>query len=78
MRRQLFDQLGGFSESYSAECQDIDLCLRAHRLGYATRVENLGQVVHLENATRPKGEENWSDRRLFMRRWSSYLEAHFL
>lgn len=78
IRRSLFDRIGGFVENYEKECQDVDLCLQAHRLGYRTEVKNLGRTVHLENATRPKGEESWPDRRLFLRRWCSYVEAHFL
>jgi len=72
---ELFDRLGGFDESYAAECQDIDLCLKANRLGVGCRVVDAGPLVHLENATRPKGEENWHDRQRFVRRWSSYIET---
>lgn len=71
----LFARLGGFDESYAAECQDIDLCLKANRLGVGCRVVDAGPTVHLENATRPKGEENWHDRQRFVRRWSSYIET---
>lgn len=72
---ELFDRVAGFDESYAAECQDIDLCLKAHRLGVGCRVVDAGPLVHLENATRPKGEENWHDRQRFVRRWSSYIET---
>jgi len=72
---KLFDRIGGFDEAYAAECQDIDLCLKAHRLGVGCRVVDAGPLVHLENATRPKGEENWHDRQRFVRRWSSYIET---
>jgi Glycosyltransferase like family 2 len=75
MRSELFALAGGFDESYAAECQDVDLCLRLRRLGHRTRVAHLGRLVHLENATRPLGEEHWDDRALFVRRWSSFVEA---
>lgn len=75
MRSSLFEEIGGFDEVYEAECQDVDLCLKAHRLGGAIGVSDLGPLVHLENATRPKGEENWNDRSVFIRRWSSYVES---
>ena len=78
IRRPLFDEVGGFCTDYVSEAQDIDLCLKAHRAGYRTRVCTLGKTVHLENATRPKGEESLPDRCLFLRRWRSYVEAHFL
>ncbi len=78
IRTEVWQTLGGLDESYAKECQDVDLCLRAHRLGWSTRVVDPGPLVHEENGTRPKGEEHWGDRRLFLRRWSSYVEAVFL
>lgn len=75
IRSSLFEAIGGFEEGYEAECQDVDLCLKARRTGLSTLLIQAGTVLHLENATRPKGEENWADRRLFMRRWSAFVEA---
>ncbi len=70
-----FADAGGFDERYSAECQDVDLCLRLDRIGLRNRIAHLGPVVHLENGTRPLGEEHWEDRSLFIRRWNSYVES---
>ncbi|MFT3928216.1 MAG: hypothetical protein QM778_37150 [Myxococcales bacterium] len=78
VRHNLFADAGRMDEGYASECQDIDLCLAAHRLGYESHIVNAGTVLHLENATRPKGEENWPDRQRFLRRWGSYIEASFL
>ncbi len=75
IRTELFARLGGFDEHYSAEAQDVDLCLAARRLGQEVVVVDAGPVVHIENATRERGEESWPDRRLFIRRWGSYIEA---
>lgn len=75
VRSGAFAALGGFDERYAVECQDVDLCLRLHRLGLGTKVAHLGDLVHLENGTRTVGEEQWDDRSLFVRRWSSYVEA---
>lgn len=78
IRTDVWQLLGGLDESYTRECQDVDLCLRAHRLGRRTRIVDVGRLVHEENGTRPKGEEDWADRRLFLRRWWSYLGAVYL
>ncbi len=75
VRSAEFANVNGFNESYQAECQDVELCLEFARRGYVTRVVDTGSLVHLENATRPSGEENWPDRRLFMRSWASFIEA---
>lgn len=78
IRSALFREIGGFDEAYRTECQDVALCLAASRLGQGIAVLNAGNVVHLENATRPKGSEDWGDRQLFMRRWGAYIEAFAL
>ena len=70
-----FSLVGGFDERYIAECQDVDLCLKFRRLNIPTVIADLGKLIHLENATRPTGEENWDDRSLYIRRWSSFVET---
>lgn len=75
---KLFTTIGGFDEGYQTECQDVALCLAARRLGYSSRVVFSGEIKHLENATRPKGSEDWQDRRRLMRKWSSFIKAHVL
>ena len=75
MPADLFDAVGGFDEGYAKECQDVDLCLKAAWLGKRVEVASLGHLVHLENATRITGEEDWPDRALFLRRWGSFVET---
>ena len=71
---QNFAHFGGFDEAFNAECQDIDFCLRMKRSGYKIKIPNFGRLIHIENGTREIGEENWGDRALFVRRWSSFIE----
>ena len=71
----LFARSGGFDERYGVECQDIDYCLRLRRVGFDIRTLNVGPIYHVENGTRDPGEENWADRALFVRRWSSFVEC---
>lgn len=78
IRTPLYHRIGGMDEGYAKECQDVALCLAADRLGYETELLYLGKIVHFENGTRPRGEESWPDRRRFLRKWSSYVEARFL
>ncbi len=74
LRRQSFLSVGGFDPAYTDECQDIDLCLKLQRLGHAHYLHAHCSVVHHENGTRVKGEENWTDRSLFNNRWRRFLE----
>lgn len=75
--RSLFTLCGGFDPIYKAECQDIALCLEAHRRGFSATCVNLGPIIHIENATRPKGEENFADRRRFLRKFGAYIQGAF-
>ncbi len=77
-KASIFEPCAGLSESYEAECQDVDLCLRTQRAGFSVGIVNAGPIIHLENGTRPKMDENWPDRQRFMRRWGSFIEAKFL
>ncbi|MGY1618362.1 glycosyltransferase family 2 protein [Geodermatophilus sp. SYSU D00691] len=46
VRRDLFEQLGGFDERYFVYYEEVDLCLRARWLGWATYHLADAEVVH--------------------------------
>ena len=75
MKSSQFVSCDYFDESYEAEAQDVDLCLKACRVGKAVQLIYCGQVIHHENATRPRGEANQRDRSRFIRKWKTYQEA---
>lgn len=75
IKSEVFQQIGGFDESYRTECQDIDLCLMVKNLGLNIDLLVTDGVIHLENATREKGSEDWVDRQKFVRQWSSFVEV---
>lgn len=52
MRREVFDRLGGFDESFGALFSDIDLCLRARRCGLRTVFTPFAGLVHHHGSTR--------------------------
>jgi len=74
-KTELYYQIGGLDEMYEAECQDVAYCFSAQRLGFKIKLLNAGEIIHLENATRPKGHEHWPDRQRFVRKFGSFLDA---
>lgn len=68
-------RLGGFDEGFEEEAQDVDLCLKFRRLGRDIAFLDLGKIIHVENATRPKWSENPGDRAYFIDKWTAFLEA---
>lgn len=57
LRRELFDQLGGFDESYFAFYEDVDLNVRARIAGWRFEYEPEAIVWHVGNASWQAGFE---------------------
>jgi GT2 family glycosyltransferase len=69
MRKQVFQELGGFAEELDVAYNDVDLCLRALEHGYLNVYTPYAQLYHLEGSSRGKlhptrntaiFEEHWS------------------
>ncbi len=77
MRRDVFEQISGFDENIAVGFGDIDLCLRAGRLGYRVLFCPFAVLVHHESYTR--GTSAWDahaeDTALFTARWQGMLVA---
>ncbi len=73
--RSLFEKIEGFDEGYEKECQDIAYCLRARKIDVLSRVIEVGNLVHIENGTRPKNDYSNLDRKRFLRKFSSFIEG---
>jgi N-acetylglucosaminyl-diphospho-decaprenol L-rhamnosyltransferase len=54
VRRELFEQLGGFDEGFFMYYEEVDLCLRARELGWATYHLADAKVVHVGNLSTDK------------------------
>jgi GT2 family glycosyltransferase len=70
VRRQAFDEAGGFDTAFENDLEDIDLCLRLGELGHEVHYCCDSVLRHLESASRgrqfPKGSAH-----LFRDRWSN-------
>jgi GT2 family glycosyltransferase len=54
MRRNVFEQIGGFNEHYSLAFNDIELCQRTITAGYRVVYTPFARLIHREGATRVK------------------------
>jgi hypothetical protein len=52
VRREVFERLGGFDESFQLCGSDVELCLRARAAGLKVVYNPFARLVHLEGATR--------------------------
>ena len=74
MRREIFQELGGFDPCFPNNYNDIDLCLRARRQGYQVIYEPAALLRHQESKTRTRGVA-WTERALWQERWGEALAA---
>lgn len=51
IRRELWQELGGFDLKYFMYGEEADLCLRARRLGYRPRITPDAEIMHLVGAS---------------------------
>ena len=79
VRRSVFEELGGFDESYLNSYEDLDLCMRVGILGHDVRYCPDAVLTHLESATRdPNGASESSNQALWLKRWSDALQRDSL
>ena len=52
IRRQVFDELGGFDQNFMLCGSDVEICLRAHERGYRIVYNPFAELIHHEAQTR--------------------------
>jgi len=79
-RRSVYEQVGGFDETYRDGLEDIEYCLRCCELGYRNVLSSRFPAMHLESATRGPYKHirrtyNYS---IFFSRWAGRFRADLL
>jgi GT2 family glycosyltransferase len=71
IKRELLERIGELDPGYAMAFEDVDLCLRAWRAGYAVQYEPGAILTHSESTTRPRepGERELASQKLFWERW---------
>jgi GT2 family glycosyltransferase len=75
IRREEFEQVGGFEEAYTRQFGDLDLCLRLAQRGLATVCAPAPRTVTRTTEARRLSDFDVIDRALFVDRWYELLEA---
>lgn len=77
MRRDTFEQVGGFDEKLAVGFGDVDLCLRTREAGYRVIFCSQAVLIHHESYSRGKSSGNDphpEDSLLFVTRWKQFIE----
>lgn len=72
-RRDVFERLGGFDESFPVNYNDVDYCLRSGRSGLKVILEARARVEHRESTSRKIGIR-YAERRRFIDRWADTID----
>ena len=80
VRRDVFDEAGGFDESFSHAFNDVDICMKIRQKGYLIVFTPYAELYHHESKTR--GYENTAEKQerfrraseLFRQKWGHILE----
>lgn len=76
IRREWFEQLGGFDESYWMYMEDLDLCWRFRERGWLTWYQPSVQAVHVKGASSGRFRSwrlNWAFHRGMIRFYHDHL-----
>jgi O-antigen biosynthesis protein len=80
-RREVFEKVGGFEESFAVEFNDSDLCLKMKEAGYNNIYLPHVSLIHYESLSRgyvhlskKSYERHLQDKENFSRKWGKYLE----
>ena len=74
VRREVFDEVGGFDErTFAASYNDVDFCLRLRERGYAVVYTPFARVVHHESASRGKERSNPKEVEALRKKWGAVL-----
>jgi O-antigen biosynthesis protein len=68
MRREVFLEIGGFTEVLPSNFNDVDLCYKVAHLGYRTVWVANCELFHFESQTRDGTVQAW-ERHVVVRRW---------
>ena len=72
IKKNLFEQVGGFDENLAYSFNDVDLCLRLQEKGYSVIYTPHAQLYHHGTASRPYTEDNY-EIRYFVKSWRDII-----
>ncbi|MGO8872477.1 MAG: glycosyltransferase family 2 protein [Acidimicrobiales bacterium] len=72
VRRNVFEEMGGFDERFAVGFNDVDFCLRLGEAGYRVLYTPHAELTHYESVSRGLSGY-YADYQEFLRRWTSLL-----
>lgn len=76
IRRDAYEQAGGFEEQLAVAFNDVDLCLKVRRAGYLVVYNPYVEMYHFESKTR--GAEDTEEKRRRFQKEIEYMRSHWM
>jgi GT2 family glycosyltransferase len=76
IRKQLFEEAGGFDETLAVAFNDVDFCLRLHAKGYRNLYTPYAELYHHESATR--GYEDTPEKMIRFKNEAQILQERWM
>ncbi len=74
VRKDVFDELGGFDTAFARDFNDVDFCLRAREGGYRVAWTPYAHFIHHEGVSIVRRAPDRREQTLFDNRWSHVLQ----
>lgn len=76
IKKEVFEQVGGFTEELAVAFNDVDLCLKVNKAGYLVVYDPYAQLYHMESKTR--GAEDSKEKVRRFQKEIEYMRCHWL
>ena len=84
IRKEVFDEVGGFAEKYVVAFNDVDFCLRVHTAGYRNIFTPEVEAWHYESKSRGRDDATSatvarfeSECKLFHEDWGDFVDPYY-
>ena len=76
VRRDYFQEIGGFDEIFINGCEDVDLCLRMNQNGKSCLVVHDSVVEHVKSASEGRKQFNHENFEVLNQRWGDLIRRN--
>ena len=75
VRKEVYEEVGGFDEQLAVAFNDVDFCLRVHEAGYRNVWTPYAELYHHESATR--GYDDTSEKWAIFKKEAQYMKKRW-
>lgn len=84
IKKSVYDEVGGFDNSYVYGYEDVDLCLKLYKKGYKNIYNPKSVLYHYEFGTQEKSDQDavrerrLNNQKIFISKWNKWLRKNLI